>query len=109
MAVLRAKRCSIHKFGSPNDEAIEGHRLYGKGLECYDAFEVHNSLWVAELECANRVHPYHRPERFDRLRHFIVTFHDSTLEFVCETVQASIEAGLPWPSLQRAILAESWR
>jgi len=36
------------------------------------------------LELANRVHPRHRAERFSRYRHFILTFHDSTLEFIAE-------------------------
>jgi len=70
-------------LGPPNDEALSGHPLYGHGLEYYAAHEVTNSVSVAEFENRNRVHPYHRPERFTSLRHVIITFHDETLECLC--------------------------
>jgi hypothetical protein len=83
------------KFGPPNDEAIEGHRLYHLGFTPYSSFEVLNSKWIAGLEIANRVHERHRPEHFSRYRHIILTFHDSTLEFIAtrfavQTVRGSI-------------------
>ncbi len=81
-AIVDVEGCSIFKFGSPNDEAISGHRLAKIGLTAYAAFEVSNSTWIAELERANRVHHRHDPRMFSSLRHFIFTFHDSTLEFV---------------------------
>ena len=51
-------------FGSPNDEALSGHPLYGRGLEAYGAGEVLNSSWIRELERANRVHPMHDARGF---------------------------------------------
>ena len=87
------------QFGPPNDEAIEGHRLCQLGLVPYSSFEVLNSKWIAELEIANRVHKCHRPEHFSRYRHIILTFHDSTLEFIAsrfavQTVRGSIRAAV---------------
>jgi hypothetical protein len=82
-----------HYFGSPNDEALAGHALYGRGLLHYGIFEVHDSSWIRALERMNRVHPRHDPRRFDRLRHFIFTFHDCTFECVAESV--SIAARIP--------------
>jgi hypothetical protein len=87
------------QFGPPNDEAIEGHRLHRLGLAPYSSFEVLNSKWISELEIANRVHEHHRPEHFARYRHIILTFHDSTLEFIAEgfaveKVQGSIRAAI---------------
>lgn len=80
--VIRVEECAILKFGSPNDEALSGHR-YGKmGLSCYLAYEVENSDWIDELVAENRFHSRHNDDLFVDLRHFIFTFHDSTLEFV---------------------------
>jgi hypothetical protein len=72
-------------FGSPNDEAIGGHPLAARGLHAYAAFEVIDSSWIRLLEVRNRVHSRHDPRRFSKLRHIIITFHDSTFEFVTES------------------------
>lgn len=98
-ALVEVEGSLAFKFGPPNDEAISGHRLHKKGLTPYSSFEVINSKWIAELETANRVHPHHRPERFAGYRHIILTFHDSTLEFIAteftvRQVEGSIRAAL---------------
>ena len=87
------------QFGPPNDEAIGGHRLHQIGLTPYSSFEVLNSKWVAEWEIANRVHEGHRSEHFSRYRHIILTFHDSTLEFIApgftvQTVRGSVRSAV---------------
>jgi hypothetical protein len=69
-------------FGGPNDEALRGHPLASRGLRSYAAFEVENSSWIRLVEVRNRIHPHHNPERFSKLKHIIITFHDSMLEFV---------------------------
>ena len=71
-------------FGPPNDETLQSHPLYEKGLKFYAMHEVLDSSWISQLEKQNRVHRLHNPERFSRLRHFIWTFHDSTFEIVAE-------------------------
>lgn len=71
-------------FGGPNDEALDGHPLYSRGLEPYDVFEVINSSWIRSMERMNSVHPSHNPARFQRLKHYIFTFHDSTFECIAE-------------------------
>ncbi len=76
-------------FGPPNDEAFDAHPLAGRGLGLYGAFEVLASSWVRSLERQNRVHPAHRPETFDRLRHFVLTFHDTTFECVATSASAT--------------------
>ena len=69
-------------FGPPNDEAFVGHPLSSRGLAPYGAFEVIDSSWIRQLERMNSVHPSHRAERFAKLRHFVLAFHDSTFECV---------------------------
>lgn len=68
-------------FGSPNDEALNGHPLYKEGLKFYSVHEVENSSWLDELEKQNAVHPQHNKKSFlQDMKHYIFTFHDSTLE-----------------------------
>ena len=80
--IVKVPSCSIFRFGAPNDEALGGHRYAKIGLGYCSAYEVLNSEWIRELMVANRIHPNHKDSLFDSKRHFIFTFHDSTLEFV---------------------------
>ncbi len=83
IAVAYFPLCSVFKFGAPNDEALFGHPLYGKGLKFYSVHRVENSSWLASLERQNSVHHLHDPKLFlDGKEHYIFTFHDSTLECV---------------------------
>jgi hypothetical protein len=98
-ALVKVEGYLAFQFGPPNDEAIEGHRLSKLGLTAYSSFEVLNSAWIGQLEAANRVHPYHRAEHFAGYRHIILTFHDSTLEFIAngfavQLVQGPIRAAI---------------
>lgn len=72
-------------FGAPNDEAFQGHLLYNRGLKPYGAFVIEQSSWIRQLERMNSVHPYHRPERYKQLKHYVFAFHDSTFECVAES------------------------
>jgi hypothetical protein len=80
--IIEVPICSVFKFGYPNDEVLHGHRYAKIGLAYYSAYEVLNSEWIREMMVANRIHSMHTDSLFDSLRHFIFTFHDSTLEFV---------------------------
>lgn len=82
---LRFERCSVAKFGYPNDEALAGHRLYSKGLGFYGCFEVVDSEWVNELRRSNKV-TFPDAEIMLDARHFIFTFHDSTFECLARDV-----------------------
>ena len=74
--------CTSITAGFPNDEVLHGHRLWGKGLTFYAVHEVLNSSWLAELRAIEAVHPMSRPLPFDNARHFVLTFHDSTVEAI---------------------------
>ena len=75
------------KFGFPNDEVLHGHRLYGAGLGYDQLHEVDNSAWLSELRAIEAIHD-HAPEMpFANARHFVLTFHDSTLEAVATDVR----------------------
>ena len=93
LALVEFSSYSSFMFGAPNDEAFRGHPLAKRGLHPYGAFQIENSSWIRQLEMMNSVHPYHRPEMFERLRHFIFAFHDSTFECVAEGFTVSEHEG----------------
>jgi hypothetical protein len=96
VALVEFEMPRAHLLGPPNDEAIEGHPLASRGLRPYGTYEIKNSSWIRSLERMNRVHPMHRPARYSRLRHFVITFHDSTFECIAEGVRSRVfEQGHP--------------
>lgn len=88
-AVVEIVRCSITKFGYPNDEAQGGHPLYHKGLDNYGIYEVLNSSWISEQKKQNLVCFPDRTD-FSWKRHFIFCFHDSTFECLAEALKLEI-------------------
>ena len=91
-AVIKFENCVIHKFGSPNDEALSGHPLYKKGLRHYSVFNVSRSSWIKDVEKMNSQHPRHYKERFLEYNHFIFTFHDSTFECIAARVKFEVHS-----------------
>jgi len=96
IAVLSFKRCQSTRFGAPNDETLEGHPLYGSGLDYYDAYEVKNSDWIKDLEKINSVHSNHSSKYYEKYKHYFFTFHDSIFEcvamdFEVEVVNSTME------------------
>jgi hypothetical protein len=101
LGVVEFRHVHSVKLGGPNDEAIEGHPLSGKGLRAYAAHKVVNSRWIAEAERINSVHPQHRGGWHDRLNHYVFCFHDETFECLAGGFTAERCVGSP-----RAVLAE---
>lgn len=89
-AVVRFVQPLKHMFGWPNDEAINGHPLYKKGLKAYGAFHVLNSPWAKQLEEMNSVHPGHGAGAYLKMPHYILTFHDSTLECIARSFEVQL-------------------
>ena len=89
--------CLALSLGVPNDEALNGHRLWGRGLQYYAFQEVFSSDWIADMRQRNRAHHRHSEELFEGLRHFIVTFQDKTFECVAKgfTIAPAEQEGSP--------------
>ena len=86
-AVVRFSHVLQHTFGYPNDEALGGHPLYDAGLAFYAFNLVANSPLLTELGQRNsRVFPGTESMYSDFL-HWIVTFHDETLEVIAKTAE----------------------
>ena len=92
-----------HVFGAPNDETLNGHPLWNIGLRSYGFYEVLDSSWIATLCRRNRVHYFHRDSMFDDVRHFIFTFHDTTLEVAADSYKVSVEPGEPLDCITRRV------
>ena len=82
VALLKFEGVLQYRLGYPNDEALQGHPLYPFELGHYGFFTVENSPLIDEIEQQNRCHPRHRPGIYAKFRHWVITFHDETLEVV---------------------------
>lgn len=88
VAILSFDVCLLARFGHPNDEALSGHPLWVNGLRHYRTHEVVNSSWAAETDAVNRLaFPAHA--EFS-VRHFVVTFIDSTFECLAQDIAAEL-------------------
>ena len=68
VAVVTVPLCLQFVCGHPNDEALQGHPLYDKGLRFYSVHRVGNSSRLAALERANATHPSHDPASYLKTR-----------------------------------------
>jgi hypothetical protein len=59
---------------------LNGHSLWGKGLDPYEAHEIAHSRWLAEEEKINQVHPHYNPDRWKTRKHYLFSFRDETFE-----------------------------
>jgi hypothetical protein len=91
--VIELWGCAEIRFGGPNDEAITGHPLYGKGLAGYRAHEVVNSAWIEDAIRVNSVHPHHSDAPFRQLHHYVLLFHDEMLEALADGIDARLTGG----------------
>ena len=95
-------------IGSPNDEALHGHRLYSKGLDSVLWIgEVSDSELIAALEKQNSVHSRHEPERFAHLLHHVVLTKERTVEVVADSLVVTRVAGSTIEAAVKALEAET--
>jgi len=87
-AAIRFVRPHAHTAGPPGEETLAGHPLAASGLYPCGAFEVRRSDWIDDLRQIASAHPGDSAERFRRLRHFIFTFRDSTVEVAADGYEA---------------------
>jgi hypothetical protein len=69
-AVLRFDGVADYHFGAPNDEGLASHPLYAVGVRWYRFYEVRGSSRLGG-----------RNEK----KHWVVTFHDETLEVIADS------------------------
>jgi len=107
IGVVEFKRMTSVKVGSPNDEALRGHLLWGSGLEFYSAHEVKNSPWITELMEVDRAHEHFEESQWTGRRHYMLTFHDETLECVAKWTITRAAPGATMPEVLARLGAEA--
>jgi hypothetical protein len=105
--ILTFKGCASCKFGDPNDEAIKGHPLYGRGIDVGDAYIVMNSPWLEELKIINSVHPQYDEKSWEGMRHYLLFFKDRTFECIAKDVTSQIREG-SLPEIINTVISESF-
>lgn len=91
IAVVAIPLCLQLICGHPNDEALQGHLLYDKGLKFYAVHRVGNSSRLAALERANSVHSKHDPLSYLKDKeHWVLTFQDCTVECLLMAIEGSL-------------------
>lgn len=101
-AELQFNQVIFFKFGWPNEEVLAAHELYPYGLGFYGFFLVENSPLIRDLAKRNSIHPRHYPPNWDRRRHYVITFHDETLEVISDmaTVVEEFDLTADWAVTQ---------
>jgi hypothetical protein len=84
-AVIRFEGVHQHTFGYPNDEALGRHPLYSPEIHLYAFNEVLDSPYLQELDRRNAVSFPDRRAGFTELKHWLIAFHDETLEIISGT------------------------
>jgi hypothetical protein len=107
IGVVEFKKVTSIKVGSPNDEVLRGHPLWGSGLEFYSAHEVKNSPWITELMEVDRAHERFDESQWSGRRHFMLTFHDETLECVANWTVTRTAPGATMPEVLARLSAEA--
>ena len=82
VVAMELRGCIAVMSGFPNDEVLHGHRLWGNGLQFYEAHEILDSRWIEYLADIERHHDQAPETPFAEARHFLLSFHDSTLEAI---------------------------
>jgi hypothetical protein len=91
-------------MSDPNHEALNGHRLYGKGLETILWIgQVRDSELVAMLEMQNSVHPQHNPTWFADLLHHVVLTREQVVEVVARSFTVRRISGPPREAIMTAL------
>jgi len=102
LALAEFTRFRAVKLGPPSDEVLHGHPLYSRGLQGYGAYVVENSRWLAELIEIDRVHSQFNPKSWEHTRHFLLVFHDETVEAIAHDITVQ-----PVRTTMRLLLADS--
>jgi len=92
VAVTIQGACAM-KIGGPSDSVIEGHPLFGRGLEIYGAFKVENSTWKSEIDEMHMVDYYYDPKEIGRLNHFMWLFHKAQVEVLAMGYEIEVHDG----------------
>lgn len=78
----------IFKNGYPNiDISIVQGKFGETEMKSSVLYQVINSTWIPEIISVNRIHPDHKDEFFESLKHYLILFHDETFECIADSYE----------------------
>lgn len=80
--MLSFKNYFLFKFGLPREDSEHPYSKYG--LSGYGVFETNQSPWIDELKSINKNDQAYLKYGWNKLKHHIIPFHDSTFECISE-------------------------
>jgi hypothetical protein len=89
-AFVEFAQCYACRLSSINEEILTGHPLWGKGLDLYGAHIVVHSQWFAEVQRINMVHKRYHPQHWERLKHYLLVFHDNIFECLADSYDVAM-------------------
>lgn len=74
-----------YTFGMPGNETIQGHPYSKLGMKAYSFYELKESDLIIKLQDIDKIHPYYSTEKWNKYKHYILTFHDNMFECIAES------------------------
>jgi hypothetical protein len=90
IALIEFIQCYGHKMNHINDEVLNGHRLWKKGLQFYSGHIIEHSTWISDEMKVHSVHPRHIAKNWEDRKHYLLTFKDEIYEFIATDYQFTI-------------------
>ena len=90
VAVLRFSSPLAVLHGVPNDEALNRHPLWNRGLGFYGVYRIENSTWKAQMQDRRRAERSLTAPVWTDATHYVVTMHDSTFECLATGMTAEL-------------------
>lgn len=80
-AIFRFTHSMETRFGGLNDEVLDQHPLYGRGLDICGFFVVKNSEWKSSLQNKMKTHECYNEKFWSEVEHYL--FRDKGGEIAC--------------------------
>ena len=81
---IRFNKYAKYKFGSPNDEILDGYSYNDIGIEPFCFQEILDSNWIEDLRELSALEPFHNDATWDEYQHIIIPMKDSCFEVICK-------------------------
>lgn len=87
IVVIKFNMYLKYTFGLPGEETVHGHSYNSLGMESFSFYELRNSDFIKSLQEIEKVHPYYNSEKWNKYKHYILTFHDNMFECIAESFE----------------------
>jgi hypothetical protein len=92
VALLRFSSAVAVFHGVPNDEALERHPLWSRGLGFYGVYRIEDSTWKTQMQDRGVRRDRQPPPVWSDVTHYVVTMHDSTFECLAKDMTSELRS-----------------